>query len=296
VERPSRAADVPVPNGAASPIGNAQRSEPQGIVKKNHPAEEHKTEHLALNVAPAPKPEPPAASLPPKSPLPPPVARVAIVIDDLGLDLEAAEKLAAIPLAITFSVLPFQKQGKEVVELARAKGREVMLHMPMEPEGFPQVNPGRGALLVSMSNNEIQKSLQMAFDDASQVSGINNHMGSRFTEQPHQMSLVMRELRRRKLFFLDSATTTRTVAMEVARKYGVPYLRRDIFLDHVLLDSFVRAQIGQLIRKAKIQGTALAIGHPHEVTIKVLQEEQAIFQRERIAVVPASQLVQRGPQ
>jgi hypothetical protein len=165
----------------------------------------------------------------------------------------------------------------------------------MEPEGYPQVNPGRGALLVSMSSHDIQKSLRLALDDASKASGINNHMGSRFTEQPQQMDMVMRELQRRRLFFLDSATTIRTVAMDVAQKYGVPYLRRDVFLDHVLVDSFVRAQIGLLIRKAKIQGTALAIGHPHEVTLKVLREESEIFQRERIAVVPASELLQRPP-
>ncbi len=285
--------DLPVPDDTAQLASSDRRAEPQEVVSKALPAEQPKGERLALNVTPAPKLEPPGAGLPPRTPLPAPVARVAIVIDDLGPDMEAARKLAAIPLDITFSVLPFQKHGREVVALARASGREVMLHMPMEPEGYPQVNPGRGALLVSMASQDIQKSIRTALDDASEVRGINNHMGSRFTEQPQQMSIVMKELQRRKLFFLDSATTIRTVAMDVAQKHGVPYLRRDIFLDHVLVESFVRAQMGQLIRKAKIQGTALAIGHPHEVTLKVLREECDIFQRERIAVVPASQLLHR---
>lgn len=250
-----------------------------------------KGERLALNVAPQPKPEPPANSLPPREFSFPPLARVAIVIDDLGRDVDVARTLAEIPIPITFSVLPFQNHSGQIIALARAKGREVMLHMPMEPEGYPQVNPGRGALLVSMGSRDIEKNLRMALDETPHVRGINNHMGSRFTEQTEPMAALMKELQRRRLYFLDSATTVRSVAMDAAQSHGVPYLRRDVFLDHVLAESFVRAQIGQLIRRARVQGVALAIGHPHEVTVKVLKEESATFERERIAVVPASQLL-----
>jgi hypothetical protein len=290
-ERPSTEQRAAVQNGTSPAAETSRGGEPTGAPQKETVAGLPKGELLALNVAPKPRPEPPAATLPPREPALPPVARVAIVIDDLGRDLDAARALADIPISITFSVLPFQNHSREVMALARARGREVMLHMPMEPEGYPQVNPGRGALLVSMRSRDIHKNLLTALDETPHVRGINNHMGSRFTEQPEQMGVVMKELQRRKLFFLDSATTVRSVAMDSAQSHGVPYLRRDVFLDHVLAESFVRAQLGQLIRRARVQGTAVAIGHPHEVTLKVLKEESAAFGREKIAVVPASQLL-----
>jgi uncharacterized protein len=252
-------------------------------------------EKLAYNVVPPPRPEPPTESLPPKIPLKPPVARVAIVIDDLGQDLDFASKLASIPLSLTFSVMPFQKHSQEVVAMARAHRHEAMLHMPMEPDGYPRVDPGGGALLASMSSQQIQQSLGTALDAVSPIGGINNHMGSRFTQNVEQMGIVMKELRERGLFFLDSATTANTKALDAAQRYGVPYIRRDIFLDHVLAESFVRAQLGQLIRLAKVQGRAVGIGHPHQVTLDVLRKESSLFEREGIAVVPAGQLLQRAP-
>jgi uncharacterized protein len=192
-------------------------------------------------------------------------------------------------------VMPFQKHSQEVVAMARAHRHEAMLHMPMEPDGYPRVDPGGGALLVSMSSHQIQKSLGTALDAVSPIGGINNHMGSRFTQNVEQMGIVMKELRERGLFFLDSATTANTKALDAAQRAGVPYMRRDIFLDHVLAESFVRAQLGQLIRLAKVQGRAVGIGHPHQVTLDVLRKESSLFEREGIAVVPAGQLLQRTP-
>ena len=290
-ERPSTEQRAAVQNGISPAAETSRGGEPSGTPRKETVAALPKGELLALNVPPQARPEPPAATLPPREASLPPLARVAIVIDDLGRDLDAARTLADIPISITFSVLPFQNHSKEVMALARARGREVILHMPMEPEGYPQVNPGRGALLVSMRSRDIQKNLRTALDETPHVRGINNHMGSRFTEQTEQMGVVMKELQRRRLFFLDSATTVRSVALDAAQSHGVPYLRRDVFLDHVLAESFVRAQIGQLIRRARVQGTAVAIGHPHEVTLKVLKEENSAFEREKIAVVPASRLL-----
>ncbi len=291
---PRNGAEKPPRQGppAAEP---PRESEPRAIPQKDLQAEHPSEEKLALSVASPPRPEAPVSAPPPRPTVHPPLARVAIVIDDLGRDLTAARILADLPISITFSVLPFEDQSREVMALARARGREVMLHMPMEPEGYPQVSPGRGALLAAMNSRDIQRSFRAALENAPSVRGINNHMGSRFTEQEASMDVVMKELRHRRLFFLDSATTIRSVGVDVARRHGVPFLRRDVFLDHVLSESFVRAQIGQLIRRARVQGMAVAIGHPHEVTIKVLKEESQAFEREKVAVVPASQLLFSPP-
>ncbi|MDY0041892.1 MAG: divergent polysaccharide deacetylase family protein, partial [Desulforhabdus sp.] len=233
-------------------------------------------------------------SPPPKTELAPPLAEVAIVIDDFGRNLEIAKKFLNIPLPLTFSVLPFQAHSEEIVRLASSRGHEVILHVPMEPRGYPRIDPGPGALLVSMSPDKIQQALRTALDAYPRISGVNNHMGSRFTEKTDSMRLVLTELGRRDLYFLDSYTSDKSVGYSLARKLNVASRRRDIFLDHTHTEGYVRSQIRQLIRKAKIQGSALAIGHPHDCTYKVILEEAERFKREGIAVVPSGKLIQRA--
>lgn len=233
-------------------------------------------------------------SRPPKPELTAPLAEVAIVIDDFGQNLEIAKKFLNIPLPITFSVLPFQPHSEEIVQLASSHGHEVILHVPMEPQEYPRINPGPGALFVSMSPDKIQKTLQTVLDAYPSISGVNNHMGSRFTENTASMKIVLAELSRRELYFLDSYTSDRSVAYSLARELNIPSRRRDIFLDHTPTEGFVRSQIRLLIRKAKIQGSALAIGHPHDFTYKVLLQEAERFQQEGIAVVASGKLMRRA--
>jgi polysaccharide deacetylase 2 family uncharacterized protein YibQ/cytoskeletal protein RodZ len=232
-------------------------------------------------------PTPPGAGLPP-------LGKVAIVIDDLGVDLKAAKALLAIPLALTFSVMPQQAHSREISKLAHDRGREVLVHMPMEPHGYPQVNPGPGALLVSMGGDRLRQALQSALASVPYASGVNNHMGSTFTEQAEPMRMVLAELRKRGFYFLDSYTTPESVACGVAEQLQVPCGRRDIFLDHEIHEDFVRSQIQRLIREAKIQGASVAIGHPHAVTLKVLQQESARFAEERVAVVPLREVLRHA--
>jgi polysaccharide deacetylase 2 family uncharacterized protein YibQ len=227
--------------------------------------------------------------------LKPPLAKVAIVIDDFGPDVDTARKFLALPIPITFSILPFQRHSKDIAELAHSHNREVILHAPMEPQGYPMVKPGTGGLLISMSSAEVQKRLRDAADSCPYAAGINNHMGSRFTENIGAMGIVLAEMRNRGLYFLDSYTSSRSMAYSVAEKMQVPHLRRDIFLDHVVAEDQIRAQLNQLVRKAKVQGRAIAIGHPHEATLHVLAQEAAMFQKEGIMVVPAGELVSAAP-
>jgi hypothetical protein len=221
----------------------------------------------------------------------PPIARVAIVIDDMGQNPEALRKLLQIPLALTFSVLPYQHSSVEEAQLAHNQAHEVLLHLPMEPKNYPKVNPGSGALLLSMSSEDIRKSTDVALDASPYASGVNNHMGSAFTERKGPMEIVFEELRKRRLYFLDSFTSAESLGFSLARQMGVPTAQRDIFLDNVPDRSHIRSQIGELIRKARVQGSAIAIGHPREATIEVLREEAKRFQEEKIAVVPLRSLI-----
>jgi polysaccharide deacetylase 2 family uncharacterized protein YibQ/cytoskeletal protein RodZ len=292
---PAPHADSPLP--PFKEIAPAQRSIPPTATSNPERAESpaHKEKlSLALN-RPEPLAEPSVKPhVPPPAP-PATVARVAIVIDDFGQDLEMAKKFLEIPLPITFSVLPYQSHSKEISQLAHDRHREVLLHLPMEPHGYPKINPGNGALLLSMNQGQMQQALESALDSSPFASGVNNHMGSRFTEDSRSMKILLRELQGRNLYFLDSYTSPKSAGLGAAREFRMPVGRRDIFLDHEVKEEFTRAQIQRLIRKAKIQGTAIAIGHPHDSTLRVLRESAGTFREAGIAVVPAGQLVTTSP-
>ncbi|MHC1742035.1 MAG: divergent polysaccharide deacetylase family protein [Syntrophobacteraceae bacterium] len=222
-----------------------------------------------------------------------PVARVAIVIDDFGLDLEMAKKFAALPFPVTFSILPYLPHSIESAEIARSHNRQVMLHLPMEPQGYPKVKPGQGALLLSMNDHSVVKALHDALQSTPYVAGVNNHMGSRFTEKANRMRVVIEEIGHKGLFFLDSATSPKSVGAQLAQELQIAHGRRDVFLDHTRTDAAVKGQLKQLMEKARLQGTAVAIGHPHEVTLRVLQGAGEMLRREGIEVVPAGEIMAR---
>ena len=245
-----------------------------------------KTGALALNRPgiPAPHPAvPPVAG--PQLP-----ARVAIVIDDLGEDLAFAKKLAGLPFPVTFSILPNCSHSAEIAALAHSSGHEVMLHFPMEPLAYPRENPGKGALMVAMKEDAIRRTVRAALDGSPYFSGVNNHMGSRFTENADLMKIVMDEVKQRGLFFVDSETSPRSKAYSVARQMGAPALKRDIFLDHDPAIDSVRSQMARLVLKAKAEGCAVAIGHPRETTLKVLAEASEMLRKEGVTVVPCGEL------
>jgi polysaccharide deacetylase 2 family uncharacterized protein YibQ len=256
-------------------------------------AERERTEsELALRLSPPAAPE--LEPEPKTRPIPlPPQGFAAIVIDDFGQDIDIANQFLSLPFPVTFSVLPHLRHSREVAERVHARGRELIVHMPMEPQGFPETDPGPGALLLSMTEEQVEETLQAALDATPYAVGMNNHMGSRFTEDPEKMRIVLRELRRRGLFFLDSYTSAKTAGLSSARDLQVPALRRDIFLDHIPTEAFVRKQVQALIRKAKVEGTAVAIGHPHAITLKVLAEEAPRFEKEGVQVVPLSVLLRK---
>jgi len=272
--------DIPVPEVSA--VSPAQPAAPA--------APNHAPEKLAsLGQPPAPRPP----EIPPAAPTAS-MARVAIVIDDFGPNLETAKRFMAIPLPLTFAVLPNQHYTREIADLAHFHHREVILHLPMEPHGRPGVNPGEGALALSMSPDDILKNVRRALDSTPHVSGANNHMGSRFTEDAESMKIVLGEFNRRGLYFIDSGTSPASCAQGVARQLSVPFGRRDIFLDHNKAESAVRLQLSRLIRKARVEGSALAIGHPYDSTFRALHWGLRQFQQERVAVVPARELVSNG--
>jgi polysaccharide deacetylase 2 family uncharacterized protein YibQ len=173
-----------------------------------------------------------------------------------------------------------------------ARRHEVILHLPMEPEGYPEVNPGPGAILVGMSETEVATALQRALAALPTVTGVSNHMGSRATADHATMARVMHVLAREGLFFLDSLTTPRSVAGEEARRAGVPVLANRIFLDQAQPDAdAIRTNLAILLRVAQKTGFAVGIGHPYAETLEVLRAELPRLQREGVRFVTLSELL-----
>jgi polysaccharide deacetylase 2 family uncharacterized protein YibQ len=195
---------------------------------------------------------------------------IAIVIDDVGLDRPRSKRAWELPGPLTMSFLPYAKDLREQTRAARARGHELMLHLPMEPNG--RNDPGPGALLVSLGDADLGQRVIAALGTFDGYVGINNHMGSRFTASRHGMDIVMRQLKARGLLFLDSRTSLQTVGDQVAQEMGVPSVTRHVFLDDEESLAHVRAKLAETERLAKSQGFVVAIGHPHEVTLVALQE------------------------
>jgi polysaccharide deacetylase 2 family uncharacterized protein YibQ len=195
---------------------------------------------------------------------------IAICIDDLGEDLAGTDKAMALPQAVALSFLPFADTTPFLAEAAARKGHLVLAHVPMEARG-PQ-NPGPMTLRHDMDANEIARRLGWHLARVPGLVGINNHEGSRFTADPQALIPVMATLRARHLFFFDSRTGPDSQAMAVAEAAGVMTAARDIFLDDDQSPAAVAMELEQLARQAKRSGIAIAIGHPHDVTLTLLKK------------------------
>jgi polysaccharide deacetylase 2 family uncharacterized protein YibQ len=216
--------------------------------------------------------------------------RVALIIDDLGYDRKMAEKFLGLDINLTFSILPHSPFQNKIARQANSKGLEIMLHMPMEPVEYPEVNPGPGTLLSSMTPDELINQLEENLNTMPGVKGINNHMGSKLTAESAQMYQIFSVLKHRGLFFVDSRTTSDSLCKPSARLFQVPFAQRDVFIDHYQKPDFIRKQIKELIRIAKLNGEAVGILHPHSTTYRILQEMLPDLQNQ-VQLVPASKIV-----
>ena len=174
-------------------------------------------------------------------------------------------------------------------EIHKARG-ELLLHLPMEPKNYPEVNPGRGALMVNMDRETIQRIVKEQIEKFPGLKGVNHHMGSLFSENYMKMKDVLDEVKRHDLYYIDSRTTDRTVAFKVARELGVPAAEKKWFIDNDLSEKVLKFQMDRLLGFARYSGSAIGIGHPHPETLSILKAytEQLLINYE---VVPVSELV-----
>ena len=215
--------------------------------------------------------------------------KIAIVIDDLGNNRTRFRKVAALPGSLTLSFLTYAEAIDELAEEARAAGHEVMLHVPMEPQGGSPDEPG--LLSSALPVAELDRRIERALSRLPLAAGINNHMGSRFTEDREKMRRVLSVVRSKGLFFLDSKTSPNSAGLSVARELGVPSIARDVFLDHEIDGQAIRRQLKLLEKVAQERGYAVAIGHPHAATIDALREWLPTLPGKHLTITPLSDII-----
>ncbi len=197
--------------------------------------------------------------------------KIAIIIDDIGNQKKLALAFMNLNLNLSFSVMPFRPFSRELALKAAALHYDVLLHLPMEPHNLRRWNPGPGALLLSMSQGEMGRILDQDLTELPMVVGVNNHMGSKFTENVPAMTYVLKTLKARHLIWLDSLTSPKSVGFRLGRKLGIRTARRDVFLDNTRSAAAITVQLNKLINLADRRGYAIGIAHPHLTTLKALR-------------------------
>lgn len=216
-------------------------------------------------------------------------AKVAIVVDDMGLNEARSQRVLALPGPLTLSFLTYASDLPAWADRARALSHEVLAHIPMEPLD-PCHDAGPGSLRVAMNAAEVRAQLAACLDGWSGYVGANNHMGSRFCQDRELMDAVMVELKSRGLLWLDSKTTLATQGMAAAAAARVPYLVRDVFLDNIDRLDAVNSQLEELEWIARRRGTAVAIGHPRNATIEALDAWLASLETRGLELAPLTAL------
>lgn len=194
---------------------------------------------------------------------------IAIVIDDMGISVSRTRDIASLKYPINASFLTYAKNLKGQISLAKASGQEIMAHLPMEPQVMQNFTPTM--LTTKMNDEELLSTLRNMLEAIPEAKHVNNHMGSRITEDKHRMAVVMKELAARKIGFLDSKTTPHSAAPEQARRFGIDLTMRNVFLDNKDDFDYITKQLKQTEEIARKRGYAIAIGHPKAQTYQALK-------------------------
>jgi len=218
--------------------------------------------------------------------------RVALVIDDMGNSLEALDELIGLGEPITVSVLPFSPHAAETARIAAGKGLEILLHLPLESLNGDESETGtQGMIRSDMDEARIRDLMSDNLGRVPYIKGVNNHMGSKVTADEGLMRLILEPIRDRGLFFLDSRTSSRSVAYAVARRMNIPAGFRQVFLDADSDRRLIRDRLQELFRLAQKNGGAIGICHPFRETLTILKEDFHLLERYGLEAVVVSRLM-----
>ncbi len=298
VRQPAAETRVPAPPAPVKPEIK-KTAPPKAPAKKPEPVKK-KT---------VPPPAPPKKAEPKVTTPPPPPAKPAVqkepvkktreisthqpklvfVIDDIGHTPKHRDLLVKLGDHVTYAILPHLTHSKAYGQLSRKTGAEVILHLPLESAGG--TIPGPGLITDRMSTPHMLDMLSRDLQSVPYHVGVNNHMGSGGTADPDVMEPILRDLKRRNLFFLDSFTTADSVATRIGRNVGIPVLKRDVFLDNTDEQGYVRERVRELAALARRKGFAIGIGHHRHNTLQVLHEEIPKLKQEGFEILSLADLI-----
>jgi polysaccharide deacetylase 2 family uncharacterized protein YibQ len=215
--------------------------------------------------------------------------KITFVIDDVGNHNKCNAQLKSLGNKVTYAILPLLPYSQYYGDLSRQTGAEVILHLPLDT--VLDKIPGRGLIVGTMSKEDILDILARDLDSVPNYVGVNNHMGSRGTTDREMMTIILTELKRRGLFFLDSYTTKESVVPSVGREVGLPIMTRGVFLDNEDSKPAIRAQLNQLRAVAREKGNAIAIGHYRAKTLEVLAKEIPRFEKEGFEIITLKEML-----
>lgn len=214
---------------------------------------------------------------------------IAIVIDDMGVSHRRTANISSLDYPLTSSFLTYASNLRPQIAAAERAGHEIIAHLPMEPKASMNVSPD--VLTVKMNEKQVAEGLNGMLDKFPGIAGVNNHMGSRFTEDAERMDVVMKELEKRGLFFLDSKTTPHSAGEKAAKDNRVRYVSRNVFLDNEDKFDYVMRQLRQTEAIARKNGYAVAIGHPKEQTYNALKVWLPTLKSRNLRLVHLSEIV-----
>ncbi|MFH0812874.1 MAG: divergent polysaccharide deacetylase family protein [Pseudomonadota bacterium] len=218
--------------------------------------------------------------------------RLAIIIDDIGEDLTMTKEFLSLGFPLTLSILPDLPYSRESERLAHECEYEVMLHLPMEPKDCYVHDPGEGAIYISMDQKEVYDTVIGQIRKFSHIKGVNNHMGSRVTENEQVMRWVLLSLKPTGLYFVDSRTTPKSRAYKIAQEVGIPSGWNKAFLDSEPGVNNCKQGIEKVIEQVKKEGKGIVIAHPRKATLEALKEMYDTIQEQGISLVFVSELIQ----
>jgi polysaccharide deacetylase 2 family uncharacterized protein YibQ len=218
--------------------------------------------------------------------------RVALIMDDMGYSLDAIYDILSLEEPITIAIIPFSPVGEQTAQIAHQNGLEILLHLPMESiNGSEDYNALEGMISTEMSEQDVIMNVERNLDQVPFISGVNNHMGSKVTPDESLMRIILQRLKQRNLFFVDSRTTGKSVAYDVALQLEIPTAQRHVFLDNELNEDAIRKKLEELFTLAQSRGEAVGICHPLPETIKVLKDYFRLAEEYGVRPVFVSELV-----
>ena len=226
------------------------------------------------------EPAPPAPGAP----------RIAVIVDDLGGRRDVFDVLREIRRPLTVAVLPALPLSASIARDAFRAGMEVLLDVPMEPYRYPELDPGPGVLLTSMSPGEIQQAVGKQLETVAPAVGVINRMGSRLTEDRTRMRAMLEVLAARRLFLVDAYTSSQSLAFDEARGAGVRAARRQILVDHARGDAGDRVRWDEVAGWAERRGEVIVVAHGHPLTVRLLKEYVPRWEARGLRLVPVSTL------